>query len=146
MIAHGQRYPMPCLEWSSDVVEWEQGLISRRPVKAYFRPQITAPGQFSVQWAVAPKGIKSCRTQGYFRSSVCPFIRSFVCLLLPSQAWNLSSQASNLSYLRPEKADFRPERADFRPERADFRFSFQFTTMQMRAQVSLTTYFPWATC
>ena len=24
-IAHGQRYPMPCWEWSSEEVEWQQG-------------------------------------------------------------------------------------------------------------------------
>ena len=24
-IAHGQRFPMPCLEWSAEEVEWEQG-------------------------------------------------------------------------------------------------------------------------
>ena len=37
-IAHGQRYPMPCWEWSSEEVEWEQGS--------------------------GPKGPMSCRTQG----------------------------------------------------------------------------------
>ena len=41
-------------------------------------------------WAAAPKGTKSCRTQGTFvHSSVC----SFVCPPRPSQAWNLPSQA-----------------------------------------------------
>ena len=29
-------------------------------------------------WAAAPKGTKSCRTQGDFRSSVCPSVRSSV--------------------------------------------------------------------
>ena len=38
-IAHGQRYPMPCLEWSTEEVEWEQGS--------------------------GPKGPMSCRTQGW---------------------------------------------------------------------------------
>ena len=31
-IAHGQRYPMPCLGWSSEVVEWEQGSGPRGPM------------------------------------------------------------------------------------------------------------------
>ena len=39
-IAHGQRYPMPCLEWLAAEVEWEQGS--------------------------GPKGPMSCRTQGWF--------------------------------------------------------------------------------
>ena len=56
-ISHGQRYPMPCLEWSAEEVEWEQGSgpkrpmscrtqgwISIRPEKAYLRPL----GQFSM--------------------------------------------------------------------------------------------------
>ena len=51
-IAHGQRYPMPCLEWSSEVVDLEQGsgpkgpmscrtqgVISRRPEGEYIRPK-----------------------------------------------------------------------------------------------------------
>ena len=56
-IAHGQRYPMPCLEWLAKEVEWEQGSgpkgpmscstqrwISLHPEKAYFRPM----GHFSM--------------------------------------------------------------------------------------------------
>ena len=43
-IAHGQRYPMPCLEWLALEVEWEQGS--------------------------GPKGPMSCRTQGWTVSSV----------------------------------------------------------------------------
>ena len=56
-IAHGQRYPMPCLEWLVEEVEWEQGSgpkgpmscrtqgwISIHPEKAYLRPL----GQFSM--------------------------------------------------------------------------------------------------
>ena len=38
-IAHGQRYTMPCWEWSNEEVEWEQGS--------------------------GPKGPMSCRTQGW---------------------------------------------------------------------------------
>ena len=38
-IVHGQRYPMPCLEWSNEEVEWKQGS--------------------------GPKGLMSCRTQGW---------------------------------------------------------------------------------
>ena len=53
-------------------------------------------------WAAAPKGTKSCRTQGDFCSSFRPFVRPFVpprpsqAWNLPSQAWNLPSQAWNL--------------------------------------------------
>ena len=56
---------MPCLEWSSDEVEWEQGSgskgpkscralgwISRRPLGAYFRHQITASGQWMWIWGL----------------------------------------------------------------------------------------------
>ena len=42
-IAHGQRYPMPCLEWLAEEVEWEQGS--------------------------SPKGPMSCRTQVNFHKS-----------------------------------------------------------------------------
>ena len=31
-IAHGQRYPMPCWEWSSEEVEWEQGSSPKGPM------------------------------------------------------------------------------------------------------------------
>ena len=95
-------------------------------------------------WAAAPKGTKSCRTHGDFRSSIHLFVRSSVG---PPQALSglksalsglksaLSGLKSALSGLesarvdvrpertgfRPEKADFRPERAGSRPEKADFR-------------------------
>ena len=62
-IAHGQRYPMPCWEWSTDEVEWEQGSrpkglmscrkqggISKRPEGAYFRPQMTDLGRWKRIW------------------------------------------------------------------------------------------------
>ena len=38
-------------------------------------------------WAAAPKGMKSCRTQGDFWWSICPSISP----PRPSQAWNLPS-------------------------------------------------------
>ena len=57
-------------------------------------------------WAAAPKGTKSCRTQGDFRSCVRSCVRSSIRPFvpprpsqpwnLPSQAWNLPSQAWNL--------------------------------------------------
>ena len=31
-IVHGQRYPMPCLEWSNEIVEWEQGSGLKEPM------------------------------------------------------------------------------------------------------------------
>ena len=34
-------------------------------------------------WAAAPKGTKSCRTQGDFCLSVCPLVRSLVRLSVP---------------------------------------------------------------
>ena len=49
--------------------------------------------------ASAPKGTKTCRTQGNFRLSVLPSIhpsRPSQAWNLPSWAWNISSQAWNL--------------------------------------------------
>ena len=54
--------------------------------------------------AAAPKGTKSCRTQGDFCWSC-----------LRSKKADLRPKRANF---RPEKVDCRPERADFRPERA----------------------------
>ena len=48
-IAHGQRYPMPCLEWSAEEVEGEQGS--------------------------GPKGPMSCRTQRWISIMKTKFIR-----------------------------------------------------------------------
>ena len=53
-------------------------------------------------WAAVPKGTKSCRTQGDFRSSVRSFVHPFVYQApqasnLASQASNSASQASNLA-------------------------------------------------
>ena len=45
----------------------------------------------STFWAAAPKGTKSCRTQGDFRSSVRSIVRP------PPQASNQASQGSNLA-------------------------------------------------
>ena len=53
-------------------------------------------------WAAAPKGTKSCRTQGDFRSSVCAYIRSFV---RPPQA--LSGLKSALSGLKFTLSDLK---------------------------------------
>ena len=97
-------------------------------------------------WAAAPKGMKSCRTQGTFvRLFVCSSIRSSfsglksalsglrsafsgLIFALSGQKPVLSGLKSTLSFLesalsdsRQERADFRPKRADFRPERTDFR-------------------------
>ena len=86
-------------------------------------------------WAAAPKGMKSCRTQGdfrsSFRSSVCPpQALSGLKSALSGLKFTLSGLKSALSGLesaradfRPKRTDFRPEseRTDFRPERADFR-------------------------
>ena len=83
--------------------------------------------------AAAPKGTKSCGTQGDFRSSFRPSVRSPKALLglnsahsgLQSALSGLKSARSGLESVRadfrPERADFRPERTDFRPERTDFR-------------------------
>ena len=54
--------------------------------------------------AAAPKGTKSYRTQGDFRSSFCPEFMA------------------ERPDLRRERADFSPERVDFSPERAEFKF------------------------
>ena len=53
-------------------------------------------------WAAAPKGTMSCRTQGDFRSSVRPFVRSFV---RPPQA--LSGLKSALSGLKFTLSDLK---------------------------------------
>ena len=60
-----------------------------------------------VFWAAAPKGTKSCRSQGDFCSSV----HSFVCLFvhssspdLASQTSNPASQVSNQVFLAPNPA------------------------------------------
>ena len=46
-------------------------------------PWITSSSSSSLTfWAAAPKGMKSCRTQGDFRSSVCLFVHSFVRLFV----------------------------------------------------------------
>ena len=69
-IAHGQRYPLPCLQWSSEVVEWEQGSgpkgpmscrtqgwISRRPEGEYIRPKKTDGGYWRWIWGL--EGLES---------------------------------------------------------------------------------------
>ena len=53
-------------------------------------------------WAAAPKGMKSCRTQGDFCSFVCPFVCSFV-------------RASPPGPLRPEICPLRPKICPLRP-------------------------------
>ena len=48
-------------------------------------------------WAAAPKGTKSCRTQGDFCWSVCPFVCWSVCLfILPPALSGLKSALSGL--------------------------------------------------
>ena len=87
-------------------------------------------GEFFPFWAAAPKGTKSCRTQGDFRSSfrpsVHPSVRSPQALsglksALSGLKFTLSDLKSALSGLESVRADFRPERTDFRPGRADLR-------------------------
>merc|ERR1712074_280124 len=106
----GQRYPLPCLAWL------KIGMRGR---------------------AAAPKGTKSCRTQGTFVCSfVCPSVRPSVLEsaradFRPERADSrperigFRSERANFrpkrADLRPARADFRPEKSDFRPERADFR-------------------------
>ena len=69
-------------------------------------------GEFFPFWAAAPKGTKSCRTQGDFCSSVCSFVHLFVCSSPPSgpsdlksALWDLrfglSGLKSNFSGLKP---------------------------------------------
>ena len=76
--------------------------------------------------AAAPKGTKSCKTQGDFYLSVClsvcpPQALSGLKSALSGLKSALSGLKSALSGLDSEGADFRPERANFRPERADSR-------------------------
>ena len=83
--------------------------------------------------AAAPKGTKSCKTQGDFYLSVCLSVCPPQALSglksalsgLKSALLGLKSALSGLDSegadFRPERANFRPERADSRPERADFR-------------------------
>ena len=85
--------------------------------------------------AAAPKGTKSCRTQGTF---VCSFVRpsvhpppqvlsglksalSGLKSALPGLKSSLSGLASERADFRPRKADFWPERTGFRAERANLR-------------------------
>ena len=81
-IAHGQRYPMPCLEWSNEVMEWEQGSvpkgrmscrtqggISRRPEGAYFRPQMTNLGHLRHIWRLEGR-IKAWRANLRFGGQI----------------------------------------------------------------------------
>ena len=76
----------------------------------------------------APKGTKSCRTQG-----TCLFVQLFVRPSAPPQAISglksalsglksaLSGLKSTLSGLESGRADFRPERTGFRSDKAKFR-------------------------
>ena len=63
--------------------------------------------------AAAPKGTKSCRTQGDFRSSFLKGLKGLI-----------QSQRANLRLARAERSDLKPERPDLRserPERPDLR-------------------------
>ena len=66
-------------------------------------------------WAAAPKGTKSCRTQGDFRLFVHP---PFIYDLRLERA-DLKPKRPERAYLRPERADLRLERDDLRPDRTD---------------------------
>ena len=69
--------------------------------------------------AAAPKGTKSCRTQGDFRSSCLKkWIRCYRGLTEGLQGPKLRSKTADV---RPQNANWKLERADFRSERADFR-------------------------
>ena len=62
--------------------------------------------------AAAPKGTKSCRTQGDFRSS---------CLKMWMRCYRGLTEGPKEPKLRSKKADVRPENADWKLERADLR-------------------------
>ena len=62
--------------------------------------------------AAAPKGTKSCRTQGDFRSS---------CLKKWMRCYSGLTEGLHEPRLRSEKADVRPENANRKLERADLR-------------------------
>ena len=110
--------------------------MQRDSTSRYVGPLVGRSVGRSPFWAAAPKGTKSCRTQGTFvHSFVCPFVRLFVPPDLSGLKSALSGLKSSLSGLksalsglesvradlRPKRADFRSERADSRPERVDFR-------------------------
>ena len=63
-------------------------------------------GLKSAFWAAVPKGTKSCRTQGNFRSSIRPFVRS-------SPPGPLRPE---ICLIRPEICPIRPEIYPLRPE------------------------------
>ena len=62
--------------------------------------------------AAAPKGTKSCRTQGEFRSS---------CLKKRMRCDRGLTEGLQEPKLRSKKADVRPENANWKLERADLR-------------------------
>ena len=80
-------------------------------------------------WVAAPKGTKSCRTQGDFRS----FVRLFVCLFvrppltrpLRPQIWPLRPQIwplrPQIQPLRPQIRPLRPQIQPLRPQTWPFR-------------------------
>ena len=63
-------------------------------------------------WAAAPKGTKSCRTQGDFRSS---------CLKMWMRCYRGLTEGLQEPKLRSKKADVRPENANRKLERAELR-------------------------
>ena len=83
--------------------------------KFSFFPSIS----ISLFWAAAPKGTKSCRTQGDFRSSYLKkWMRCYRGLTEGIQEPKLRSKKADI---RPENANWKLERADLRLERAGLR-------------------------
>ena len=80
----GQRYSFPCFAW---LWIWVRGIR-----------------------AAAPKGTKSCRTQGDFHSSCLEGLNDWF------KAWE-----ANMRLARAETPDWRPERPGLRPKRPDLR-------------------------
>ena len=64
-------------------------------------------------WAAAPKGTKSCRTQGDFRSSFCSFVRSSP--LIRPLGPQIRPLRPQIRPLRPQIRLLRPLRLQIRP-------------------------------
>ena len=74
-------------------------------------------------WAAAPKGTKSCRTQGDFRSSVRPFVRSSVRpFVRPPPLWpqltlsGFNQPSQTFGPFRPQISLSRPQISLSRPQ------------------------------
>ena len=122
-IAHGQRYPMPCLERSSEEVEGEQGS--------------------------GPKGPMSCRTQGgiSLRPSVLPSVLPRVghqglkfALPAPNSALQTSNRPSRLQFSPPGlKSALPTSNLPYRPQICppDLRLTLQASNQLSVAQICL---------